>query len=169
MISGGKMSANKTAHIDSVSFRELAEESAAQLSKLKTAGPNLVQPEKNWKFTPGKQLLDVESKSGMITLSSRQKTINAIMSQKLKLIPGKSYRLELNSRSDENLAITVGIKNSAAKLQKSFESSSSWQTHVMNFTAPEKADSGVFSIWIGKITPGKKIFFRNIKCRELQK
>ena len=169
MISGGKMSVNKTAHIDSVSFRELAEESAVQLSNLKTVGPNLVQPEKNWKFTPGKQLLDVESKSGMITLSSRQKTINAIMSQKLKLIPGKSYRLELNSRSDENLAITAGIKNAAAKLQKSFESSSSWQTHVMDFTAPEKADSGVFSVWIGKITPGKKIFFRNIKCRELQK
>jgi hypothetical protein len=81
----------------------------------------------------------------------------------------KSYRLELNSRSDENLPITAGIKNAAAKLQKSFESSSSWQTHAMDFTAPDGADSGVFSVWIGKITPGKKIFVRNIKCRELQK
>jgi len=168
MISGGKMSANKTAHIDSVSFRELAEESAVQLSKLKTVGPNLVQPEKNWKFTPGKQLLDVESKSCMITLSSRQKTINAIMSQKLKLIPGKSYRLEFDSRADEKWTITAGIKISTAKLQKSFESSSQWQTHSMEMTVPSGANTDILTIWIGKIAPGKKISLKNISCRELE-
>ena len=168
MISGGKMSPNKTAHIDSVSFRELAEESTVQLSQLKTVGNNLIHPEKHWKFTPGKKMLNTELQNGIITLSARQKTINALISQKVKLFPGKSYRLEFDSRSDEKWTITAGIKISTAKLQKSFESSSQWQTHSMEMTVPSGANTDILTIWIGKIAPEKKISLKNISCRELE-
>lgn len=168
MISGGKMSPNKTAHIDSVSFRELAEESTVQLSQLKTVGNNLIHPEKHWKFTPGKKMLNTELQNGIITLSARQKTINALISQKVKLFPGKSYRLKFDSRSDEKWTITAGIKISTAKLQKSFESSSQWQTYSMEMTVPSGANTDILTIWIGKIAPGKKISLKNISCRELE-
>ncbi len=168
LISGGKMSANKTAHIDSVSFRELAEESAVKISKSKPVGNNLIQPEKHWKIVPGKKLLNTDFKNGIITLSARQKMINALLSQKVKLASGKSYRLEFDCRSEEKLAVTTGIKTSSVKLQKNFESSSKWQTYTMEITIPSGANTDVLTIWIGKIAPGKTISFRNISCRELE-
>jgi len=169
IVSGAKTPENKAAWLDSVSLRELQEESLFLRSRKKETGPDLIDRNGPWTVTPRGRDLRCESKDGVLTVSSESRPQNVIVSRKIKIQPGKSCRVSFDCRADGRIRVSAFVRIGTKRIAKDFEASGKWETHRFELTAPKEGAPGAIGFWTEKLGPGKTIRFRNISCRELEK
>lgn len=167
-VAGGKTPAGKAYWLDSVSLRELQEEALYLLGQKRTAGEELVRPA-GWKTVPGGDALRREDKDGVISLTSCKKTVNAVMSQKVKLSSGKSFRFSFDCRADDKVPVTAFVRVGAKRLSMDLQAGGTWRNCRFEFSVPDGKTADAVNIWAGKIAQGRSVSFRNLSCRELEK
>ena len=105
---------------------------------------------------------------GAIILTSCRKTVNAVLSQKIKFASGKSFRFSFDCRADGRAPVTAFVTVGAKRLSKDLQADAVWRNCRFEFTVPNGETAGAANIWAGKIAQGRSVSFRNISCRELE-
>ena len=164
-----KTNMHKNAWLDSVSLKELAdEEKVAEAEKAaarKTVGPELATDK--WS---GPKALSVEKSDGAVTFKRAEGKSNVVISQRMVLKPGKSYRAELK--------VSTNIPVSRFSAQGRFGDLRAPLSEVSlndgvvtakgDFTVPAKTRNGALNLWVNNFAANEHITIRGFSLKELE-
>ena len=173
VIRGSKTSAGKSMWLDSVSVRELQDDSAPLAPPApvrKTKGADLLTSGKapaKWNIQPAGNALVKKGENNSLVLSTRQKA-NVLYGTGIVLIPGKEYRFSLELQNSRALmafpSVKIGKQNFSAKVGNSTQ----WQQCRVDFKVPAGSKDALLRIWAGNVKPGESVGIRNITLKELE-
>ncbi len=177
-VRGSKTTAEKAAWLDSVSVRELEEVSATGRA-YKVSGPELAAPATmtepgklpaGWDAsTPTANLVLKSGEDRTLSVARKDSTGNLLLSQNVKLEPGKRYRATaaLKSVSLRRISFSVKTPDGRSFAGRSPDSAE-WETSRIDFVAPEKRGNSVLRIWIGGLKPGEEFQVGRVSLRRLE-
>ncbi len=127
-----------------------------------------VSPER--KDVPANELrhIAMSREAGALEIGLKDSKGNLLLSQAVKLTPGRRYRATAKLQSDFPLQVVLGVKTPDQKNHSARPTDEKdWQTQTVDFTVPEQDGSTGIRIWANNLPENQFVRIASMTLREL--
>ena len=180
LMRGSKTSDGKALWLDSVSVRELVDDSLPPPPPprvRKVIGKELLQPfalkenklPARWSLSPTQNAVFKVEPNNTLAFTNKGKNKGLILSSTVPVVSGKSYRFAIDMQNSLPGIAAPSVKWGNTTISAKVENNTKWQSCTADFDVPVGVTKVSLRVWANGTKPGEFIRVRNASLKEIEK